>query len=255
MKFTINALKLQKALENLQVKGKHLTSGGFSNSNLGTDVYATLEDNTLTLLNGSSLFLVRIQIQVNGDTNGQVSFDSTAIIPYLKSFKEDIIFAVGDYVSITCGTKKASIPKLVRHEQEESIINLRNMTDHIRYEAEVNNLFTFGKTTFEGAFTISQETYANCIKLCELVGSGVYTLNFNEGQVTLSTTQNAQKNYTETIRPERQIGEPATLDFSGALHSFFDKDQFLNFYVKDECPLLIVSNDRLIMKAPYVGGN
>ena len=103
MKFTINALKLQKALENLQVKGKHLTSGGFSNSNLGTDVYATLEDNTLTLLNGSSLFLVRIQIQVNGDTNGQVSFDSTAIIPYLKSFKEDIIFAVGDYVSITCG--------------------------------------------------------------------------------------------------------------------------------------------------------
>jgi hypothetical protein len=50
------------------------------------------------------------------------------------------------------------------------------------------------------------------------------------------------------------LGEPATIEFSGPLYSFFKEGQLLNFYVKDDFPLLVVSDDRILIKAPYVNG-
>ena len=93
-----------------------------------------------------------------------------------------------------------------------------------------------------------------CLKNCELVKSGIYKLDFNN-DVTFSTSETVRNSYTETLSPVFRLGEPATLQFSGALYSFFEKEQLLNFYVRDESPLLIVASDRMLMKAPHVGGN
>ena len=61
--------------------------------------------------------------------------------------------------------------------------------------------------------------------------------------------------YKETITPDQNTGEPATLEFSGPLHKFFPKKSKINFYVKDEFPLLLVSEDRKLVKAPFTSGN
>ena len=37
------------------------------------------------------------------------------------------------------------------------------------------------------------------------------------------------------------------------LNKSMEKDQMLNIYMKDEFPLLIVANDRILLKAPHIG--
>ena len=69
-----------------------------------------------------------------------------------------------------------------------------------------------------------------------------------------STRLNVQNKYDETLTPVFALGEPATIEFSGPLYSFFKKEQLLNFYVKDEFPLLVIAADRLLIKAPYING-
>ena len=115
-------------------------------------------------------------------------------------------------------------------------------------------LFNFGKSKFEGAFTLTNKQFTSCIKTCELVKSGVYKLDFNKNLPKFSTRENVQNKYEETLTPVFVLGEPATIEFSGPLYSFFKKEHLLNFYVKDEFPLLVVAEDRLLIRAPHVTG-
>ena len=39
LKFTIDSKLLETSLDSMQVRGKHLTTSGFGNSNIGTYVY------------------------------------------------------------------------------------------------------------------------------------------------------------------------------------------------------------------------
>ena len=47
MKFSIDSKDLSNALDSMQVRGKHLTTSGFGNSNIGSYVYMSLEDNRI----------------------------------------------------------------------------------------------------------------------------------------------------------------------------------------------------------------
>jgi len=255
MKFNVNSNELKEALESLQVKGKHLTNSGFSPSNFGTVFYAKLEDNQLSLYNGEPTFMVKITIGVEEGEDGDFVADSSLIIPYLKSFDGQITATIGDYLCISNGRKNANIPKHVSHPHEEALSRLISITSHITYEVQPQTLFAFSNSNFEGAFTLNQVDFQNCIKNCELVKSGIYELNYHNNELVISTSLNTTNSYNETLTPVFTLGESATLDFSSPLYSFFKKDQLLNFYVRDECPVLIVANDRMILKAPHVGGN
>ena len=65
-----------------------------------------------------------------------------------------------------------------------------------------------------------------------------------------SATNNTNK-FETSIELEGNIGESATLDFSSPLHVLFD-NEMLNFYVKDDFPMLIMSENKLIIKAPHL---
>ena len=254
MKFTVEAEKFKEALESLQVKGKALTNSGFTSSNIGSYVYMSLTDNSLNIWNGNPTFVVNINVEVVGETNGTVITDSNTILPYLKAFGENVTFSVGDFITVSSGNKSASIPIVILHPNMDAINRLSQMVTHVSYQPVPLMLFNFGKAKFEGAFTLTHKQFTSCIKTCELVKSGVYKLDYNNSMPKFSTRQNVQNKYDETLTPVFTLGEPATIEFSGPLYSFFKKDQILNFYVKDEFPLLIVADDRLLVKAPYVNG-
>jgi len=254
VKFTVDSADLKEAFESVQVKGKALNNSGFTNTNIGSYVYMNLTDNSLNIWNGNPTFVVNITLDVEGETNGTLIADSNTILPYLKTFGDSICFSVGDFISITSGNRSASIPIVVNHPNMDAIHRLSGMVTHVSYQPQPILLFNFGKSKFEGAFTLTHKQFTSCIKNCELVKSGVYKLDFNEQVVKFSTRQNVQNKYEETITPVFQIGEPATIEFSGPLYAFFKKEQLLNFYVKDEFPLLMVGEDRLLIKAPYVNG-
>tara|TARA_R100001463_G_scaffold136642_2_gene202731 strand:- start:894 stop:1661 length:768 start_codon:yes stop_codon:yes gene_type:complete len=254
LKFTVDSIELKEALESLQVKGKALSSSGFTSTNIGSYVYMTLTNNSLNLWNGNPTFVVNINLEVEGETDGTVIADGNTILPYLKAFGENAVVSVGDFITITSGQKGASIPVVINHPNMDAIDRLSKMVPHVSYQPQPIALFNFGKSKFEGAFTLTNQQFTSCIKTCELVKSGVYKLDFNEGVPKFSTRQNVQNKYDEVVTPVFVLGEPATIEFSGPLYSFFKKEQLLNFYVKDEFPLLVVAEDRLLIKAPYVNG-
>lgn len=254
MKFTVEAEKFKEALESLQVKGKTLTNNGFSSSNIGSYVYMNLSDNSLTIWNGNPTFVVNITLDVEGETNGTMVTDSNNVLPYLKAFGENVTFSVGDFISISSGRRSASIPIVVNHPNMDAITRLSGMITHVSYQPQPEMLFNFGKSKFEGAFTLTHKQFTSCIKTCELVKSGVYKLDYNNNRPKFSTRQNVQNKYEESLTPVFSMGEPATIEFSGPLYSFFKKEQLINFYVKDGFPLMMVAEDRLLIKAPYVNG-
>jgi|TARA_R100000482_G_scaffold120413_1_gene65669 hypothetical protein len=255
MKFTIDSDTLKKALESVQVKGKGTTSGGFGNTNFGSYAYIVADTASVEIWNGNPTFCVKIVIDAVVEEQGRVCVDSSTVIPYLKNFSgEDIIFSVGDFVLINCGTKKASIPLVVNHPNADAISRLQNMLNPISYEIQPQTLFNFGKSKFEGAFTLTQRQLQDSIKACELVKSGVYKFDFNKGVLNVSTRLNVTNKYEETITPAFPTGEPATVEFSSPIYAFFEKDQMLNFYMRDDFPLLVVANDRMLLKAPHISG-
>ena len=213
-----------------------------------------LEGNSLNIWNGNTTFVVNINLEVAGETNGTVITDGNTILPYLKAFVGRVSFSVGDFITITTGQKGASIPIVVNHPNMVAIDRLSKMVTHVSYQPQPQMLFNFGKAKFEGAFTLTHKQFTSCIKTCELVKSGVYKLDYNNNLPKFSTRQDVQNKYDETLTPVFTLGEPATIEFSGPLYAFFKKEQLLNFYVKDEFPLLVVAEDRLLIKAPYVNG-
>jgi len=253
LKFTVSAKELEQAIESIRVKGKSLTSKGFGNGTMGDYIYIVLEGNVLSIVNGSAIFMAKISLAVVGEENGNCVVDATVVLPYLKSFKGNITVAGGDFISISQTGKRASLPKVVNHPAMDALENSLDRTKEITWSAALNELPTFGKTTFEGAFSLTSEQFKSCIKNCELVKSGVYRLDFNKETATFSSQQNVQNRYTETITPVVALGEAATLDYTSPLQNFFGKEQLLNFYVKDDFPLLIVAEDRMILKAPQIG--
>ena len=95
----------------------------------------------------------------------------------------------------------------------------------------------------------------SAIKNCELVKSGIYKFDYNNNILTVSSRENVMNKYEEVITPVFPMGEPATIEFSSAIYSFFEADQMLNIYMRDEFPLLVVSNDRILLKAPTINGD
>ena len=87
-----------------------------------------------------------------------------------------------------------------------------------------------------------------------MVKNGVYKFDYNENLLTVSSRENVTNKYEEVITPVFPMGEPATVEFSSPVYAFFEKDQMVNVYMKDEFPLLLVSNDRMLLKAPTVNG-
>ena len=156
MNFSVNAKELKEAIESLQVKGKNLTNNGFSASNLGSYVYMELNDNTLSLWNGNQTFIVNITLEVEGTIDGTVVFDSAVVIPYLKNFTE-VMFSFKDFILLSDGLKRASVPQVVNHPNMDAIERLSGMVSHVSYQPQPQVLFTFGKSQFEGSFTLTQK--------------------------------------------------------------------------------------------------
>tara|TARA_R100000353_G_scaffold50505_1_gene40035 strand:- start:8444 stop:9208 length:765 start_codon:yes stop_codon:yes gene_type:complete len=254
LKFTIDSEKLEKALTKVQMKGKGISGSGFGNTSLGNYASLYLEGNVLSIWNGNNTVAVKLNLTVEGEEDGNVVIDTTKVSPYLKSFKDEIEFVVGDFIQLTTDTRKASIPLVVRHPQGDSISRMRGLLNHVSYEVMPRMLFTFGKSKFEACISLMQVPLRDAIKNCELVKTGVYKFNYHEEILSVSSRDGASNKYEETIEPFFNIGESATVEFSGPLYALFEKQQMVNIYLKDDFPILMVAEDRMLVKAPQING-
>jgi len=254
MKFTINSKELEEALVSVQLKGKGVAGAGFGNTNLGNHAMLYLSNGTLSIWNGNTTVAVKVELPVEEGEDGEVCVDSSRLTPYLKAFKDDVTVNVGDFIQMTSGTKKASAPLVMNHPNADAISRMRGMISHITYQVQPNLLFRFGKSAFEGMVSLTLDQLKSAIKNCELVHTGIYKFNYHEQVLSISSRNGTTNKYEEAVTPVFQLGESATVEFSGPLYAIFKKDQMINIYMKDDFPILMVANDRLVLKAPQVNG-
>lgn len=252
MKFTIDNKKLKEIFESIQVKGKYASSSGFTNSSLGTTIYLTLTGNTLRIYNGDATVIVRADISVVGEQDGSCSCDVSQVLSYLRTFGESVVFHLTDFITLTSGSKKATIPFITGHDT--TIYNsISERLAGVSYAISPTEMPSFGEHPFEGSFTLTSEDFASCMQSMELVKAGTYKLDYGENnEVKFSSRKSTENRYEETMTTVHVTGEPATVEFTSPIHRFFKKNQLLNFFVKDEFPVLIMANDRLLVKAPSV---
>ena len=255
MKFTTEHPNIiEDAIKKMEVKGKYLKDGGLLGGKLKDYFYCSLKDNTLSFWNGNTTFIVNYDVHVEGIEDGEFFGSISKMLAYMKKFKGETSFSVGDFVSVSDGSKRASIPKVVNHPDWEAIERIKGMLSHVVYEPTFETLWAFGKGQFEGAFQMFGKDFQDAISLLELCRRGVYKLDFDGNECVLSSNSGIEQS---SITPSliQNTGEPATLEYSSPLHAFFDKDELINFYVKDAFPLLIVSHNKKVLKAPFMAGN
>ena len=245
MKFNMDSKVICNALDDIQGKGKY----GISNTSLDDCVYLTLAGNNLELWNADSTLSLTIDLEVNGEEDGNFVMNAKILTTFLKKFSGDATFVGEDTLTVSCNSQEVVLPRIVAHSNINAITRIRGMLEHVSYEEEPETLFMFGPSKFESAFTIHSEDFKKTIGLCELIKSGVYRLDCNE-EVKISSQTSASNKYMETMTATNKIGEEATVEWSGPLHKFFDGK--INFYVKDEFPLLLVGTDRKLIRAPHV---
>ena len=244
--------EMREIFESIQVKGKYAGSTGFTSSSLGTTIHLILNNNHLQIYNGNATFIVRADITVMGAENGSCTFDVVQVLSYLKTFGESVTFHSTDFITLMSGQKKATVPFITGHDI--SIYNtVAERLGDATYEASTVQTLSFGKTTFEGIFSVTSDDFTSAMQSMELVKEGTYKLDFLESQdVIFSSRKSTENRYEEVMTTIHAVGEPATVEFTSPMHKFFKKGQLLNFFVKDEFPILIMADDRLLVKAPAV---
>lgn len=252
MKFSLETKELREILESIQVKGKYAGTSGYTNSSLGTIVQMSLTDNTLTIYNGDATFIVRADIEVNGIENGQCICDVSTILSYLKTFGETTMFHSVDFITLSSDRKKATVPRIIQHDTS-NYDRVTALLKDVQYSAIPNELPKFNQHKFEGCFTIDSGVFSSCMQSMELVKAGTFKIDFTDAHaLTLSSRQSVENRYEETVFPSHSLGEGATVEFTSPLHKFFKKNQNLNFFVRDDFPILIMAYDRLVLKAPAI---
>jgi len=264
MIINLNTNDFKNALEKIMVKGKYITTKGYSSGNAGENAVLfveNVEDNKLVLMNGDATLIVRYEIQdieLNGANHEPIVFVIKDALDFVKNFKEDTmnITLVNSQLQLRCGSKIVNLPtsQLTTSSGLDTIFGMKNNILNYQF-IEVLNEETpypqFMKKSFESAFSINNSKFTECLKSCELIGSGLFKLDVNSGvSISSSTTL---KNYTESLDSINK-GE-STIVFTGPLYSFFDKGQELNIYSKDDFPILIVAEDRLLIRAPRTDGD
>ena len=246
MKFNIDSKIMQKALEDIQGKGKY----GISNSNLDDCVYLNLEGNTLEMWNADSTLSLNLNLEVEGEEDGEFIFDAKTLSPFIKKFSGTVTFTGEDTLNVSCNNQSATLPRIFAHASMNSISRIRGMLEHINYEEVPETLFMFGSAKWEAAFTLHSEDFRKTMGLCELVKSGIYKVDYDNGTVKISSQSSATNRYEEVMDSSNNIGEAATVEWSGPLHKFFDGK--INVYLKDEFPILLVGEDRKLIRAPHM---
>ena len=247
MRFKIDADDLKSYLERASLK-----------KNLGDNLLIEVATESVYFYNGDSTCVVKLFIDANAEQEGSVIVSIEKLLAFARKFKGEVtIERIDGGISLTCGKKVATMPIIIEevtYKQAEVLIN------GITFQQDLETLPSWrgDSWTFEFGAKLHASKLEEAISTCDIIKTGIYTFDVEseelEEQTKLSLTVssgaiNNGGKYKETI-PSICIGEPATVSFSAPLHVAFDKSSTINIFLKDDSPLVLVSADAIIMKAP-----
>ncbi|UVF62533.1 hypothetical protein QKV95_gp059 [Poseidoniales virus YSH_150918] len=234
MNFIINNKKVLEILKKMDVK-KELTD----------DIIIKKSGNGITFYNGDAITIVShfLEVEAEGDESSYI-LDGSELSKYLSKLNGDVLFTFGDSLILSQNNNEFHIPLIDRHAFSEEFYNT-NMLNVVP-----NSTLESCSLKFEGRFTIPYADFSSALELCFITGD-VVSVSLTPEEVSFFSSR-AGRISSLSFAIEDFVGEEASVNFSGKIDSFFKGEENLTFFLKDDYPLLIVSDNCKMLRAPRV---
>jgi len=257
MHIVIDSTKLTKELERIRLKGKYFSSGGAKNDSLTDAAVMVVEGDDLFIYNGNHICMCYIKITgVTVIDEGEMTFEISRLLSHLKVFKGSINIQVTDKISIQSNSiGQSALPLLLNHPNPAIVARIQDFDkDGMVWEGTTDEeTYTIGKTKLNTVLNVSSLHLEAPVKGCDNINMGKYKFDMGDGTFNISTVSNPTDFFISEIRTSAWQGEPATVEFSGPFLSFFDMEE-MTIRMRDDSPVIIASEDRAIIKAPFIEG-
>ncbi len=244
----VNGKKLVNALEDISLKGKYYNGTTGKNGQLSNFAYAETDNlNQIMIYNADHATVCKIVLEARCEFthSSSVVFDIDKTIKYLKPFGDTTIeMHIDDYIRLVGETSTAKIPKVLDHPASAMIERFK------QFQMPEEGMPTFGKTTFESKVVVLAEDLSDATKACDAVNNAKYKFDTSNNEFIMSSERNNLDKFETTVDTLTQEGECATVEFTGQFHKFMKNNATI--YMKDDAPVLFVSRNRMLLKAPYL---
>ncbi len=268
MNFEIETSALLSSLESMQMKGKYVTVSGFSSSSLGESVLSYVDEGSLHFMNGDATTMAKLSVEieeVEESNSNPFCFMFKEIMPFLKSFNGNLRLVIEQAqleISTEDDTNIVKIPLIQTPDNLQTIYSMRTMLSQFNSYSRIEDIINseelpmFNKTQLESASLFNNVEFTKALKTCELIGTGIFelTIEQNAGIFNIRSTL-PNKEYTHTMQDEQILVGEASVSFTSPLYSFFDKTSDLILLSKDDSPIILVAEDRVLLRAPRVRGD
>ena len=257
MELKVNKKDITNALKKIEIRGKWSSSSGLSSRSLGEYIQFQVEDNNLLLINADESTVAVQSISVDTENTGFFVLEIDTIKKYLTKMNDEITFEVTDTVVMKSDGKRATMPIVVEHPFEGRIERFINNWP-ITFDEELESITKLGIIDSACGIQLTGDIFYNTIDACEIVNNGIYKLDFKEeddltnAKFIISSEQTISS-YKEEMEYLKVIGESSTVLFSGPLHKFFDKGDMINIFIGDDQPIIMVTENSAIVRAPRLG--
>ena len=282
MQIEVKKKDIIEALKNVELKGKWASTGGLSSKSLGnyihieyqperdlTEDFGVLLESHLLLVNSdeSTTVIKSIPFEIitcSRDNSFVLEIDTFK--KYLSKMNEDITLTVGDTVVMQSDGKTATMPIVVNHPFEGRVnrfIERWSPKTHphrrpLNFDSDLEEVLKLGVIDVRCGVQVTGEEFHNAIDGCEILNNGIYKLDFHESDdlsnpkfiISSSATVSA---YREEMVISNSVGESSTVIFSGPLHKFFNKDEIINIFIGDNQPIIMVTENSALIRAPRLG--
>ena len=244
----VNAKKIIEGLEDISLKGKYYNGTTGKNGQLSNFAYAeTVGKRQMVIYNADHATVCKIVLEARcyNSVASTVVFDIDKTIKYLKPFGDTTIeMHIDDYIKLFNETSTAKIPKVLDHPAMAMIERFK------QFQMPEEGMPTFGKTIFESKVVVLAEDLSDATKACDAVNNAKYKFDTSNNEFIMSSERSNLDKFEITVDTLTQEGECATVEFTGQLHKFMKNDATI--YMKDDAPVLFVSRNRVLLKAPYL---
>ena len=257
MQIEVKKKDIIEALKNVELKGKWASTGGLSSKSLGNYIHFQMQDNNLLLVNSDESTTVIKSVSVDADDEGSFVLEIDTVKKYLSKMNEDISLTVGDTVVMQSDGKRATMPIVVHHPFEGRINRFIERWP-LNFDSDLEEVLKLGVIDVRCGVQVTGDEFHNAIDGCEILNNGIYKLDFHESDelsnpkfiISSSATVSA---YREEMVIGNSVGESSTVIFSGPLHKFFNKDEIINIFIGDNQPIIMVTENSALIRAPRLG--
>lgn len=251
----IEVSEFKGLIESVALKGKYNSGDTSKNGQLSNYAWLISDGEHLHAYNADTTTICAARVPNEGIATASWIVDIEKTVKYLKAFSGEVTLLVGDYLTITqteTQTATAKVPLVSEHPHNDYIGRIVTFTNDMRSDTPSwgDELPIFGKTQFEAEIVISEDELARASSVCDVVNIARYKFNFDDEVLTMSSTKTMNETIDTNVEYTIAEGDSATVEFNGQFAKFLNGA--VRLYLKDDAPVLFVTTNRLLLKAPYL---